>query len=163
LCIGKTGRATSRTRQRFNPYQNSNLVVTDEREVVDITDHIAATLNEHDIDDYCDELDNGEMESGIYCIKCGWKGTTQREANAHLAQMIEADLGMSSERRTCEDGFGGVSSRCDAAGRIISTTRSGRSPTEMIRWVTEWAVFRKAVEHSHTTVHDEPITITSQQ
>lgn len=64
---------------------------------MDITDHIAATLNEHDIDDYVDHLERDGPEVGIYCIKCGWKGTTQREANEHLAQMIAADMGFTQE------------------------------------------------------------------
>lgn len=72
-------------------------------------------------------------------------------------------LGLMAEHRTCQDGSGGVSSRCNAAGRIVSTTHSGRTPTGMRRYVTAWEVSREAVEFSRTTVHDDPIAITSQQ
>lgn len=54
-----------------------------------LSEHIAEVLNQHDIDDYADEVDGS---TGIYCIKCGWKGTTQREANAHLADALVSEL-----------------------------------------------------------------------
>lgn len=68
----------------------------------------------------------------------------------HFADVLLSELGLTPEHRTGQDGFGGVSSRYDAAGRIISTTTSGRSPTEMRRYVTVWEVSREPVEHSYT-------------
>lgn len=97
------------------------------------------------------------------CVKWGVMDGVDRDDYRGLAQAAIDAMGLMQEYRTCEDGSGGVSSRCDAAGRIISTTRSGRSPTEMRRFVTAWEVSREAVEHSHTEVYDEPITITSHQ
>jgi hypothetical protein len=53
-----------------------------------LSDHIAEVLNQHDIDDYADD----DGTSGIHCLKCGWKGTYQREANQHLADVLVSEL-----------------------------------------------------------------------
>lgn len=85
----------------------------------------------------------------------GWKAEYRRAAQAVLD-----GLGLSVEFTRAADGAGGISSHTDSAGRVVSTTTSGRTQTELRRYVTRWEVSRAAQEYSHTTHHDPPVTYT---
>lgn len=76
----------------------------------------------------------------------GWKAEYRRMAEAALAA-----LGLVAETTRLSDGAGGISTRTDPAGRPISTTSSGRTQTEMRRYVSKWEVSKPAQEYESTT------------
>ena len=97
--------------------------------------------------------DPTSSEWDVYVQKWGTNCRKLATYRRMAQEAIEA-LELTAEYRTCEDGAGGVTHHTDGKGNTISTT-SGRSPTEMRRWVTKWEIYKEAEDYSYTVIEAE--------